>query len=136
MTEIEHIDIIKKYQIESLSNLRYNYLDEYYTSWNEETNEYGEDEPKEIDELSNQILDSIKKWRNELSFEFIIEELTKLGWAPSLLYDDNGHFSIMSDGVQSVAKIDKEDMELIYFVKKDKWKDSIREALNDYLDNE
>jgi hypothetical protein len=56
-----------------------------------------------------------------------------LGDAPNLLYDDNGHWSITSDGFQSVVTVPS-DVETHFFIEKEKWKNTIREALDFYLD--
>jgi hypothetical protein len=122
--------------INNLSIKRQEYVDKYQNSYDEKIGEYGDytiDEPEEIDFLAGEILKYIKVWRHLLPFEFIIEELTKLGWSPSLLYDDNGHFAISGDGMQTISE-NKEDCQMYNFVEKDMWKDTIREALNYYLD--
>lgn len=125
---------VEQNHIENLSKKRYEYVNMYENSYDEEKMKYTIEEPKEIDELGDNIYESLKKWRRQLSFEFIIEELTKLGQAPCLLYDDNGHFAVCGDGTQSVPFGDKSDIILAHFVEKDSWKDSPREALNSYLD--
>ena len=132
-------------QILDLSKKRYILLDKQEESYNEETDEYGIDHNEEIDEFANQILEKIKSHRHLLTFEFIIDELTKLGYAPSLLYDDDGRFAIAHDGYQTLQNNPDEkdelgnpkglgDMSLTYFISPELWKDTIREALNYYLD--
>jgi hypothetical protein len=121
--------------IEKLSDERYEYIKQREESWEEEAGHYSVEENPKIDTLADEIFEKIKVWKYSLPFEFIIEELTKLGQSPCLLYDDNGHFAISGDGVQSIS-IDIEDQELIHFIEKDMWKDSIREALDHYLNNE
>lgn len=116
-----------------LSKLRYSYIDKRENSWNEETFKYEED-PKEIDLLQEEILCQIKQNKEQLSFEFIFEELTKLGWAPCLMYDDNGHFAVTADGFQTVVDGETADISMAVFIEKDDWKDSIREALYYFLD--
>ena len=119
--------------IEKLSNRRYEYIDERELSYNEENDEYALEENPNIDVLAVLILEKIKEWRNHLTFEFIFEELTKLGDAPCLLYDDNGHFAISGDGFCSInTEID--DWEGQFSVEKNFWKSTIREALDYYLD--
>lgn len=124
--------------IENLSFKRDEYLKFREDSYDETIGEFGEYtiDPPEIDNLTDQILDCIKKWRNSLTFEFIIEELTKLGWGPCLIYDDNGNFAITGTGMQSISEEDPDDCELIHIIEKKDWKPTIREALNYYLDNE
>jgi len=122
--------------IENLSNERYEYIKVWQESWNEEAGHYTSEENPKIDELSDQILDLIKTGKWDLSFEFIIEELTKLGWAPCLLYDDDGHFAITGGGMQSIGTENSNDIALIHWIPAEEWKDSIREALDYYLENE
>lgn len=121
-------------QIIELRNKRNHFLKLQEESYDDIKMDYGY-KPKEIDELSEHILEKIKSWRKLLPFEFIIEELTNLGWSPNLLYDDNGHFAIVSDGFQNISIEDGPiDNDMYFNVKKEYWKPTIREALNQYLD--
>jgi hypothetical protein len=122
----------EKLQILKLSNKRYQLLEEYEKSWDKKSEKYIMSS-EEIDSLEKEIYKKIKEWKDFLSFEFIIDELTKLGHAPNLLYDDNGNFAITGEGFQTVAFDGPCDMEMGFFVKKDKWKPTIREALDKYL---
>jgi len=121
-------------QIQDLNKKRDVFLQIREDSWNPKTNKY-EVSDEEIDKLADQIISLIREHRNDLPFEFIFEQLTKLGHAPNLLYDDNGHFALIGDGYQSVPD-EISDIEMQFFVEKEHWKNSIREALDDYLDNE
>ena len=123
-------------RIENLSKKRYEINDKYQNSWDDEAEDYQNEYPEEIDTLAEEILDRIKTWRDSLPFEFIIEELTRLGWAPCLLYDDDGNYAISGEGMQTVVMGEPADCELFHFIKKEMWKPTIREALNYYLDNE
>lgn len=130
---------IEQIQIENWSKRRYDLFGMEFPDWDTEVEAElcPPEVQKEIDDLADQILDVIKRWRNALPFEFIFEELTKLGWAPCLLYDDNGRFCIDGGGMQSVCGGEQaEDVELIHWAKKDMWKSTIREALNYYLDDD
>lgn len=124
----------EQYHIESLSNKRYELLDKQHASWNEEKMDYDLEIP-EIDELANEILKYIKLYRNNLTFEFIFDELTKLGQAPNLVYDDNGNFAITSAGIQEVTT-ELSDLAITSLVTKEQWKPTIREALDHYLDGD
>jgi len=133
---------VEQNHIENISKKREEYVDqreiflEDKGEW-KEGEDYTFEFETSIDDLGDQILDCIKKWRYALHFEFILEELTKLGWAPCLLYDDSGHFAIVGDGMQSLPDPEvKIDMQLEFWITKDQWHDTIREALNYYLDNE
>jgi hypothetical protein len=90
--------------------------------------------PTEIDLLGKEIILNLYKYRNRLSVDFIIEQLTKLGGSPSLLYDDGGMFTIVSDGFQNVPEEGNNDMYFNFYVTADNWKPTIREAINYYLD--
>ena len=95
----------------------------------------------EIDKRAEEIRNFIKQYRSELSFEVIVESLTMLGAAPSLLYDDNGHFYIGGDGFQNLPTFDdswktkETDFQGTWFVPANGWKETIREALDAYLDS-
>lgn len=122
-------------EILKLSKKRYEFIELQNDSYNEETNKY-EKEYKEIDSLGKEILDSIKKYKDRLEFDFILIELTKLGHAPNLLYDDNGKFAIEGSGFQTVAFGDEPvDMEMQFFIEAEYWKDTPREALDFYLNH-
>jgi hypothetical protein len=120
--------------LENLVNRRKVFYDNWQASYNEETNTFGYDEPKEIDEIANEIMQYIAKHKDEIDIEVILETITYLGGSPNLLYDDNGHFAITDEGYQSVAFGDEPvDVETSFNVPKECWKKTIREALNHYL---
>jgi hypothetical protein len=124
---------MNKIRVENLSKKREELLVKYENSWDKDIEGYKEEWDPEIDVLSGKIVDRIKTWKDSLPFEFIIEELTNLGHAPCLLYDDEGRFTLSNDGIQTLPAGEAIDMEMTHWVGKDKWKNSIREALNDYL---
>jgi len=122
-------------QIQDLNKKRQGFLQIREDSWNPQTNKY-EVSDEEIDKLADQIISLIKEHRNDLAFEFIFEQLTKLGYAPNLLYDDGGHFAIVSDGFQSLPDDEPCDIDMHFFVQSQHWKNSVKEALDYYLDSE
>ena len=126
---------VEEIHIENLSKKRYEFIQKRNDAWDEVEEKYTEEFP-EINTLGDEIYKYIKMWRYALPFEFIIEELTKLGHAPNLLYDDDGRFAITGNGMQTVPMGEAIDMEMFYLVPKDQWKNSIREALDNYLDDE
>jgi len=75
-------------------------------------------EPKEIDELTVEIKDCILRWRNDLSLEFILEQLVKLGHTPSIISDGVKHFIV------------KESWD---YINDEAWQKTVREALDYYL---
>jgi len=121
--------------IEELINKRYSYLCIFHNSWNEKVNEYEVEEPEEIDLLSSKIWDLLREGRKDLSIDFIIESITKLGGSPCILYDDNGNFAVTGSGFSSVTG-EVEDQEMSFFIEKERWFSTIRLALNYYLDEE
>ena len=106
---------------------------------NEEKNspEKIQDLDNKVDELTKEILAYIKLYFNDLPFEFIMEQLSYIGWCPNLLNDDNGHWALATDGFQNVVVGDEpEDVDTSFFVEAKYWKDTSREALNFYLNEE
>lgn len=94
-----------------------------------------------VDILSESIWTSLKESQDQLPVEFIIESLTSLGAAPSILYDDNGHFTIGGDGTQNIPTCGEDfetretTFEGAWFVKPGGWKRTIREAIKDYFED-
>jgi hypothetical protein len=87
------------------------------------------------DLIQQHITASFKKYFKGYPCDFIIETLTEFGQAPNIIYDDNGLFAMSADGYQPVVTGDEKlEGELMVFVmKKDMWKPTIREALWHYL---
>jgi len=48
----------------------------------------------------------------------------------SLVSDDGGRWACVVDGMQSVPEEDAGDIATSFFIEKDEWKDSIREAID------
>jgi hypothetical protein len=111
----------------------------YEDSWSDEKMDYSIPEPKEIDELGKEIRNALDNHTDELDVDFVLESLTKLGCAPQVIYDDNGHFAISGAGMSPVPMTDSGKFEsaetFTAFVEPDEWYDTIREALNHYLKN-
>lgn len=125
--------MLAKLKIEKLSAERQDHIHDQEASWNEAEGDYDDPRGDEMDKLGSQILDLIKEDHKNLPFDFIIEELTKLGAAPNILYDDAGHFAISGEGFQNVVEDGPEDVQLTCWVDKKDWKNSLREALESYL---
>jgi hypothetical protein len=91
---------------------------------------------KQTDELRLELLDIIEKYHPEMTFEEVIEGLTSTGGAPSLIYDDDGHFAVECEGIQDVMLDDERfgRFDGTWFTTKESWKPTVREALNYYLD--
>jgi len=124
--------------IENMSKRRYEL---FGVDYNERPD--GEEMPvkveKEIDDLADKILNCIKTYHYSLPFEFVFEELTKLGWAPCLLYDDDGHFAISGDGMQSIPMDSLQETGsdwISHHIVAGGWFPTIRQALEHYLNEE
>jgi hypothetical protein len=121
-----------------LNKLRYELIHKKNAAWNEETEKYDYDtseDDKKIDEYAAEICKLLKENFENLKFEFILEQLANLGDAPSVLYDDNGNWAISGDGFASVS-LEIADWEGTFFVEKECWKETPREALRYYLFND
>lgn len=132
----------RQQEISDLIQEREGFLKTYHDSWDDNEGDFGDytmEEPKEIDEIGEKILKGLKKHRDQLQVDFIIESLTMLGDAPQLIYDDNGHFAVTGSGFAPVPMTDsgkfEEDEQFMSVVGPEQWKDTIREALNHYLDD-
>lgn len=120
--------------IEKISEERYKFQQDEDKSWDEKTNKNKIDHGEIIDRLGKAISKHIKNHFDDLEFDFIFDELTKLGDAPSLIYDDNGHFAISSIGIQSVSCEDfPADFEATMFIKAKDFRDTPKEALKAYI---
>ena len=86
------------------------------------------------DEIDSNIRKILKDNQKILKVEFILESLTKLGYAFALLYDDNARFAITGDGFNStVTEKEKINGSMISIVSKKQWKKTIRKALKHFL---
>lgn len=123
-------------EISSMSNFRYKLIEQLQQLG--DSNEKEErDLNQKIDELSEEIQKYIKSYFEFIPFEFIMEELSKLGQCPNLLNDDNGNWAVTSDGFQNVVYGDEpQDVETQFFVEAKNWKPTPREALKYYLTEE
>lgn len=57
-----------------------------------------------------------------------LEQLANDGFCPAILNDDNGHWALVFDGVQTIDT-KKSDWSGSYFVEKKYWKNSVLEAV-------
>lgn len=60
----------------------------------------------------------------------ILEELCHRGYAPTLLYDDDGHWMVTDCGIQPVGGGDGEYTNFV--TTRDKWYDNITNAVEAY----
>jgi hypothetical protein len=88
------------------------------------------------DPLGDKIAQLLKENFDSLECDFIIESVTHLGWSLSVLYDDNGRFAVVGDGTQPVVAGDdllEGHVGFSFFIEKEDWHSTIREALRHYL---
>jgi len=130
-------------EIDAINRFRYSLINKRNSFWNEESSKYDKDgydrtkDEKKIDELAVEIEKYIKFNFEQLSFDFVMEQLANLGQCPCLLNDDNGHWAVTGDAYQNVVSGDEpEDVETSFFVEAKYWKKTPREALNFYLNEE
>lgn len=88
---------------------------------------------KRIDEIKKQIQDEIIANYYYYPVDFILETWTRFGASPNLVYDDDGLFAISNIGYPAVYGKQKMEGEIIVLIKKNQWKESIREALKIYI---
>lgn len=91
-------------------------------------------ESKEADVIQKKIISAIKKYFSKYEVDFVVETFTRFGASPNIIYDDNGLFAIVEEGIQPVAYGNNRIKgTFTLFVEKKQWKKSIREALRYYL---
>jgi len=89
---------------------------------------------EKLDNLFREIVSLMLNHFDNLPFEFIFETLSKIEESPNLLNDDNGHWAVVEEGYQAVCTSDSpSDIDSHFFVRKDEWKNTPREALKYYL---
>lgn len=104
-----------------------------------ETLDKDDNDPK-VDKLQAEILEIIEENFDDLPVVFIIEQYTKLGFSPSVLYDDNGYFCISDSGTQDIPidfdSGEERQVQNMYFFVDDSnsWKSTIRKALKYWID--
>ena len=80
-------------------------------------------------------IDRIKKSANRLSIEDLLKDLTNIGYAPSLVYDDNGNWAVVSSEFSWVRMKETSDYSTTIFIKAEEFKPSVREALKKYIED-
>ena len=119
-------------EISEMLTLRELELQKYYSSYNEIEDKYTLDFPNSVNVYDRLIISELKESFDKISIDFIIETLNHLGNSVNLVYDDNGHYSLCSDGYQTISD-DIQAQTIISFVEKEEWKDNIKEAVLRYL---
>jgi hypothetical protein len=90
---------------------------------------------KKIDKIGGTIFSIIYKNRKNIDVDLCLESLSHLGYDPSIVYDDNGHWAVPKISVNNICP-DKDiySMDITFFVEEDEWKDSIREAIIELIE--
>lgn len=66
-----------------------------------------------------------------------LEALVAQGDCPGIINDDNGHWAVSGSGMQSIsAGPHPSDVSTAFFVPAGSWRESIRKAIDAYLDEE
>lgn len=66
-----------------------------------------------------------------------IDWLEKYGFGAALINDDNGHWAVAFGGFQNVPEGNTPwDIQTTHFVEKGKWRDDIRSAIDEVMDED
>lgn len=64
-----------------------------------------------------------------------LEAATEEGACPGAIFDDDGHWAVVDDGIQEVFSSEgPHELHTTFFVPVNKWKGTLRAAINAYLD--
>jgi hypothetical protein len=88
-----------------------------------------------LDALDFQVRASKKVGRTDAQRLDELEALVAKGDCPGIINDDNGHWAVSGTGMQSIsAAPHPADVSTAFFVPAGAWHDSIRKAIDAYLD--
>ena len=114
-------------------------MKEQILQWLDERDDYLEaGKESKADALENKIFKIFKQRPSEFECDFILETLTRFGVAPSLIYDDNGKWAVLSEGTQPVVSGDdvfEGHIGMTFFCEREQWFSTIREAIVCYLNS-
>ena len=141
-SEFTNISYFDTEMLVDLVNERNSFLDKYHNSVDENFN-YTIEEPKQIDEIKNEIIEYIKRHKDTLGVDTMLEALTHLGDEPSVLYNGEGLFCIGSLSETTTPDLNGVDFEeweehcekTEYNIPKERWFSTIRKALDYYIEN-
>lgn len=129
--DIKNVDVIT-----NLVNERQSIWDKYQESYDDKLGNYTIKEPAEIDQLGDKILSLLKEHFDVLPLEFIVDVLTHLGYAPCMIYDDNGNFSYQFGGFCSTRIKDDQDFDYACCIEAGEFRDNQRDALRMFFETE
>lgn len=87
----------------------------------------------EADVLMDRIRECVVMGWRSLTVETIFEAVTSIGASPSLLYDDNGRFAVLSEGYQRAYLSGHGNFEGKWLGGIDSWQPTVREAVGVYV---
>ena len=122
--------IILRKEIEELVQKREDLLGDYVNDTTQM-----EENSDEIDELAEKIWAKLREGAEHLDVDFVLETLTHLGCAPSLVNDDGGRWAVAKAGMNSLGDGDG-TMLVAAYVAPDEWSDTVREAIKKYLEDD
>lgn len=104
-------------------------------TYNKETHSYKDEGvyDKELDINQNNIFSFINDNFDEIFIEDILLAGDHCGHAPCLLSNDNGSWAITCSGMQNISMDPSWDFEGTFFVEKEEWFPTIREAIKQYV---
>ena len=109
------------------------------TDWNAHTRKWVQDEMQQLLAGSPSPADETDRTTQEAKDTARLnwlEQLASEGACPAVLNDDNGHWAVAFDGMQNVPEDDgPQDIQTTFFVEAKDWHASIREALDDAMEN-
>lgn len=103
--------------------------------YNKSKEPYDDGIMKKYDANEKLILAELSNKFDKLSVDFMLETLTHLGWAPCVIYDDDGNWAISGDGFSNVRMSSKDDFQISNSIEAKFFKPTIRKALKFYLLN-
>lgn len=122
-------EIITPYnEIEATDVLRYTLID------------HGPDtlaNENKVDVLAKRIHELLTQNVDTLPFDFMLNQLSRLGFPIAVLNDDNGNWAVVADGYQSATfGDDAMDVDTHFWVSARHWKPTLREALKFFLEDD
>lgn len=121
--------------LQTLINERKVLIEARNKTYNNKLHKYEDDYNDEFRSNENAIYTFIDKNFDDILIEDILNATDHCGLAPCLINNDNGMWAITGTGMQNIS-IDSDawDFEGSFFVEKDEWRDTVREAVRSFID--
>lgn len=74
--------------------------------------------------------DEIKRLRADAARLDWLEEHTRRGGCPGIIFDDDGHWAVSGDGMQNVRVDNEGPLHTTFFIEEGAFRDTIREAID------